>query len=97
LDDLARVEVVRGPGATLWGANAVNGVINVISKDARDTQGGVVSARTGSGEPASVHLRYGARAGDNTWFRVSASTRNPEGSTGYLGDEALDNYSENRV
>lgn len=97
LDDLARVEVVRGPGATLWGANAVNGIINVISKDARDTQGGVVSVRTGSGEPASAHLRYGAKLAERTWFRVSASSRNTEGSTGYLGDTALDNYSENRV
>lgn len=42
LEDVERIEVIRGPGATLWGANAVNGIINVITKDARDTQGTVV-------------------------------------------------------
>ncbi|HEY9155958.1 MAG TPA: TonB-dependent receptor plug domain-containing protein, partial [Opitutaceae bacterium] len=72
LDDLARVEVVRGPGATLWGANAVNGVINVISKDARDTQGGVVSVRSGTGEPTEAHVRYGDQLNSNTWVRVYA-------------------------
>ncbi|HEU5080807.1 MAG TPA: TonB-dependent receptor [Opitutaceae bacterium] len=97
IDDLARVEVVRGPGATLWGANAVNGIINVISKDARDTQGGVVSARTGSGEPASGHLRYGAKLNETTWFRVSASGQSTDGSTGSLADSPIEKYSQGKV
>ncbi|MBC8001764.1 MAG: Plug domain-containing protein, partial [Opitutaceae bacterium] len=42
LDDVDRIEVIRGPGATVWGANAVNGVINILSKSARDTQGGLL-------------------------------------------------------
>src|SRR3954468_15303394 len=69
LDDLARIEVVRGPGTTLWGANAVNGIINVISKDSRDTQGGILSARAGTAEPAAMHVRYGGRLGQQTWYR----------------------------
>ncbi|NOZ68792.1 MAG: TonB-dependent receptor plug domain-containing protein, partial [Deferribacteres bacterium] len=48
LEDVERIEVIRGPGATLWGANAVNGVINIITKNAEETQGGLVSARIGT-------------------------------------------------
>ncbi|HMB95325.1 MAG TPA: TonB-dependent receptor plug domain-containing protein, partial [Tepidisphaeraceae bacterium] len=48
ISDLDRIEVIRGPGATLWGANAVNGVINIITKSAKATQGGLVSASAGS-------------------------------------------------
>src|SRR5688572_14540470 len=52
LGDIDRIEVVRGPGATLWGANAVNGVVNIITRHARDTQGTYVSASTGPEDPA---------------------------------------------
>src|SRR6266481_3518421 len=50
MEDIARIEVIRGPGATVWGANAVNGVINVITKDAEDTQGLVVTGGGGNEE-----------------------------------------------
>jgi iron complex outermembrane receptor protein len=48
LEDVERIEVIRGPGAALWGANAVNGVINIITKPARDTQGGLLTLGGGS-------------------------------------------------
>jgi iron complex outermembrane receptor protein len=60
--DLDRVEVIRGPGASLWGANAVNGVINVVSKRAADTQGMLVSVGGGSEEQFTTGVRYGGRA-----------------------------------
>src|SRR5271169_4420579 len=52
LEDIDRIEVIRGPGGTVWGANAVNGVISIITKSARETQGGLVSAGGGSQEDA---------------------------------------------
>src|SRR5580692_5947839 len=50
LEDIERIEVIRGPGGTVWGANAMNGVINIITKNSRDTLGGLVTASTGSKE-----------------------------------------------
>ena len=57
LEDVDRIEVIRGPGATLWGANAVDGVINIITKSAKNTQGGLVTAEAGSEEPSAPGLR----------------------------------------
>jgi iron complex outermembrane recepter protein len=60
LEDVERIEVVRGPGATIWGANAVNGVINIITKSAKDTRGMLVSAASGNVEQGQLSWRYGA-------------------------------------
>jgi iron complex outermembrane receptor protein len=70
LEDVDRIEVIRGPGATLWGANAVDGVINIITKSAKNTQGGLVAAEAGSEERTAESVRYGAKAGDNTYYRI---------------------------
>lgn len=70
LEDLDRIEVIRGPGATMWGANAVNGVISIISKDARDTQGTLLTGGGGTEELGFGGVRYGGKAGENTYFRV---------------------------
>lgn len=78
IEDLDRVEVVRGPGGTLWGANAVNGVINVVSKSAQDTQGALVRAREGTDEGLDTYLRYGGAMGPHTWYRVYWRTTNTE-------------------
>lgn len=72
IEDLDRIEVIRGPGATLWGANAVNGVINIISRDAKDTQGTLLTGGGGNREDGFVAARYGGQAGEKTWYRVYA-------------------------
>src|SRR5437870_87378 len=69
LEDVDRIEVIRGPGATLWGANAVNGVINIITKSAKATQSTVVTAGGGTEERASGRARYGGTLG-NTAYRA---------------------------
>jgi iron complex outermembrane receptor protein len=70
LEDVQRVEVVRGPGGTLWGANAVNGVINVITKPASETPGGLVSALAGSYESYGGAARYGLEVADSAHLRL---------------------------
>jgi iron complex outermembrane receptor protein len=72
LEDIDRIEVIRGPGATMWGANAVNGVVNIITKDARDTPGALVAFGGGTEERAFGAVRYGGRAGATTDYRVYA-------------------------
>lgn len=69
LADIDRIEVIRGPGGSLWGANAVNGVINIITKSSRDTQGGVVRTLAGNQE-ATLSARYGGGFGDDGAYRV---------------------------
>jgi iron complex outermembrane receptor protein len=70
LEDVERIEVVRGPGGTLWGANAVNGVINVITKKAKDTQGTLVRIGTGNQHPLSTAVRQGGQINDTTFLRA---------------------------
>jgi len=72
LEDVDRIEVIRGPGATMWGANAVNGVINIITKAAAQTQGGLVTAGGGNEERGFGGLRYGGPLGPNAHYRAYA-------------------------
>jgi iron complex outermembrane receptor protein len=71
--DIERIEVISGPGATLWGANAVNGVINIITKGAGETAGGLISASAGSQELAAA-VRYGGRISPELSYRLYAKT-----------------------
>ncbi|HTQ15079.1 MAG TPA: TonB-dependent receptor [Rhizomicrobium sp.] len=68
-DDIDHIEVVSGPGATLWGANAVNGVINIVTRGARQTQGGLVQATAGNLDQ-SLGLQYGGTLGNDAAYRV---------------------------
>ncbi|HWD19404.1 MAG TPA: TonB-dependent receptor [Verrucomicrobiae bacterium] len=70
MEDVERIEVVRGPGATLWGANAVNGVINIVTKSAADTQGGLITASVGSEDHPAATIRYGGEWVTNLYYRV---------------------------
>jgi iron complex outermembrane receptor protein len=70
-DDIDRIEVISGPGGTLWGANAVNGVINITTKHSRDTQGGLVTFGGGTVK-YDGGARYGGKLGDNTTYRLYA-------------------------
>ena len=70
LEDVERIEVVRGPGATMWGANAVNGIINIITKKSSQTQGGLLSAGIGSEEERFGGFRYGGELGDHSSYRA---------------------------
>lgn len=74
LEDVERIEVIRGPGATLWGANAVNGIINVVTKNGKDTQGTLLQGGVGSVERGFVQLRHGARLGDHAHYRLYGRT-----------------------
>jgi iron complex outermembrane recepter protein len=88
LEDVERIEVISGPGATLWGANAVNGVINVITKSSAETQGVLASGGLGDRDQQAA-ARYGGRAGEAT-YRVYAKTSDLRENQTSAGARALD-------
>ena len=69
LEDIKRIELIRGPGATLWGANAVNGIINIVTKSAQKTQGGLISVGAGTEEKGFGGIRYGTTFGEQIYIR----------------------------
>ena len=96
LDDIDRIEVIRGPGAAVWGANAVNGVISIITKSSRDTQGGVVTAGSGSDTHALGMLQYGGTAGNGA-YRVFGQYSNVGNSAMPGGRPANDRWQRSHA
>jgi iron complex outermembrane recepter protein len=80
MEDIDHIEVIRGPGGTIWGPNAVDGVINIITKSSKDTQGGLVSGGAGNVEQGFGEARYGGGNGSNFTYRVYGKgfARSPE-------------------
>lgn len=92
LEDVQRIEVIRGPGATLWGANAVNGVINITTKSAKDTQGVLLSGGGGT-EELGFGARYGAKVHDDGYLRVYGKWFNRDESVVPNDGEANDAWT----
>jgi len=80
LEDVDRIEVIRGPGGTLWGANAVNGIISIVTKSARETQGVLARAGAGSSDYGQAGVRYGGALGQSGYVRgyVKGVTTGPQ-------------------
>ncbi|HET7300770.1 MAG TPA: TonB-dependent receptor [Oleiagrimonas sp.] len=94
--DIKRIEVISGPGAALWGANAVNGVINIVTKSSDETQGGLLTAGYGN-QRSVVSWRYGGRINDHTSYRVYAKTFHDNAFDAANGTNARDGSSKPQV
>jgi iron complex outermembrane receptor protein len=91
-EDLDRIEVISGPGATQWGANAVNGVINITTKSAKDTQGGLIVAGAGSELRNADEVRYGGKLAPNLYYRVYAKYQGRDNSVRSNGQPSDDSW-----
>ena len=96
MEDIDRIEVIRGPGATLWGANAVNGVINIITKNAKDTQGGLATAIAGN-QMSGGAVRYGAPIGDDGYVRTYAKYNDYASQYNTDGSDAGDSWRKQQA
>ena len=94
LEDVERIEVIRGPGATLWGANAVNGVINIITKHSDDTQGGLLVVGGGTEEQGFGAFRYGGKLNAETTARAYVKGFKRDENTHESGGEAGDDWDK---
>ncbi len=96
LEDVDRIEVIRGPGATLWGANAVNGVINIITKGPAETQGLLITGGAGNQETGFGGVRYGGTLGTHVRYRLFAKYFDRTTQAAALGVPASDDWNVGR-
>ncbi len=94
LDDIDRIEVIRGPGASVWGADAVSGVINIITKTAGQLKGGSVTAGAGTVDRAFGQVRFGGKAAEGIDYRGYLSSNDTAGSPMGSGQSAHDGWSD---
>jgi iron complex outermembrane recepter protein len=94
LEDIERIEVIRGPGATLWGANAVNGVVNIITKTAKETQGTLISGAVAIQGRNSGATRYGGTLGSTGHYRIYGKYFDRDGSPTPSGGQAPDGWHD---
>jgi iron complex outermembrane recepter protein len=97
LEDIDRIEVISGPGGALWGANAVNGVINIITKSAKDTQGVYAEAGGGSQPQDFTGVRYGGSLGTDSAYRVYGKYFDRSAEVLANGDSASDSWRQGRA
>ncbi len=97
MEDLKSVEVIRGPGGTLWGANAVNGVINFTTKDAKDTQGVLFSTSAGTEDLNNTVMRYGGKINDNAHFRIYGKYQMFDDTKTPAGNEYDDEFKRTKT
>lgn len=97
LEDIDRIEVICGPGAALWGQNAVNGVINITTKKASETQGGLLSVAAGNLQTANATVRWGGTAGSKGHYRIFGKYFNLQEQDLASGARASDGWYNRRM
>ncbi len=97
LEDIDRIEVIRGPGATLWGSNAVNGVINIITRSSQESQGLLLSGGTSKEEPGFGTFRYGGEINPDFHYRIYGKYNHRDDFHFGNGDKANDRLDMGRA
>jgi iron complex outermembrane receptor protein len=93
MEDIDRIEIIRGPGASMWGANAVNGVINIITKEVVETEGGLIAAGAGQEERGYAALRYGGELENGAHYRLHGRFFARDDFVDGLGEPGADDWN----
>lgn len=96
LDNIERIEIIRGPGASIWGANALNGVVNITTKSARDTQGSSFSLTAGNIDELIATVGHAGVLGERTFYRLAAKVKEHAGFELRSGSPAGDDWKDER-